>query len=245
MDHLAIGAALRTARIRRRWRQVDVAQRAHSSQPFVSKLERGQLQKVRLGDLERVAGVLEVRLELRAWWRGGELDRLRAGHHSAMHEIVTSLLLGLGWEVASEVSFSIYGERGVIDILAWNVATRTLLIVELKTDLVDVNNLLETTGRRRRLARAIARDRGWEPASIASWVVLAESRSNRRRLTAHRAVLRTAFPQDGRTIAGWLRRPSASLAALSFLTDIPGGSSRPDVRIVQRVRRPRTAGKAA
>ncbi len=162
-----------------------------------------------------------------------------------MHEIVTSLLLENGWEVASEVSFNIYGERGVIDILAWHLTTRTLLIVELKTDLVDVNNLLETAGRRRRLARVIARDRGWEPGTIATWVVLAESRSNRRRLAAHRVVLRSTFPQDGRAIAGWLRRPSASLAALSFLTDITGGTTGLGVRIVQRVRKPRSAGKAA
>ena len=32
-----------------------------------------------------------------------------------------------------EVSFSIYGERGVIDMLLWHPARRALLVVELKT----------------------------------------------------------------------------------------------------------------
>jgi transcriptional regulator with XRE-family HTH domain len=245
MDPVALGIAIRTARIQRGWRQLDVAKRAHCSQAFVSKLERGHLESVRLGDLDRVSRALEVRIELRAWWRGSELARLRAAHHSAMHEVVTRLLTQLGWDISSEVSFNVYGERGVIDALAWHVPTRTLLIVELKTELVDVNNLLETMGRRRRLAPAIVRDRDLAPRVIATWVVVADSRSNRRRLAAHRIVLRTALPHDGRRVHGWLRRPDGPLAALSFLPDIPRGSGGPGIRIVKRVHCRRVTRKAA
>jgi transcriptional regulator with XRE-family HTH domain len=198
VDHLAIGAALRTARIRRRWRQVDVAHRVNSSQPFVSKLERGQLHRVRLGDLERVAGVLEVRLELRAWWRGAELDRLRAGHHSAMHEIVTALLLELGWEVASEVSFNIYGERGVIDILAWQKTTRTLLIVG--GDWPERSRVTETGSQKRSQLGSC-----WPRAArIADgWPSTAPSSARRFRRTAARLPAGCAGPPRH-----WLRFPS-------------------------------------
>ena len=48
--------------------------------------------------------------------------------------------------LAPEVSFSIYGERGVIDILAWHPGRRALLIIELKTDIVDVNELVGRGG---------------------------------------------------------------------------------------------------
>jgi hypothetical protein len=68
----------------------------------------------------------------------------------------------------------------------------------------------------RRLAAVIARDRGWDPAAIASWVVLADNRTNRRALAAHAAVLRAKFPIDGRTIRPWLREPTARIDALSF-----------------------------
>ena len=57
--------------------------------------------------------------------------------------------------------FSVYGERGVIDMLIWHPARRALLVVELKTEIVDVNELLGTLDRKRRLAKRIARERGW------------------------------------------------------------------------------------
>ena len=53
----------------------------------------------------------------------------------------------------------------------------------------------------------------------AVWVAVAESPTNRRRLGEHAGVLRAAFPSDGRTVAGWLRRPSGPLLALSFLSN--------------------------
>ena len=49
------------------------------------------------------------------------------------------------WVVRPEVSFSIYGERGVIDVLAWHPARRAILVIELKTELVDINELMGTS----------------------------------------------------------------------------------------------------
>lgn len=43
-----------------------------------------------------------------------------------------------------EVSFSIYGQRGVIDILAWHAATRSLLVIELKTEMCTSRNSWES-----------------------------------------------------------------------------------------------------
>lgn len=136
-----------------------------------------------------------------------------------MAEAITGLLTGAGWEVQPEVSFSHFGERGVVDLVAWHVASRTLLLVELKTELADISDLLTVTGRRRRLATVIAEPFGWKPATVAQWVVVAAGRSNQRRVAAHRALLRSAFPPDGRSIAGWLRNPSSPASALWFLPD--------------------------
>ena len=44
-------------------------------------------------------------------------------------------------------------------------------------------------------------------------------------------------------VDGWLRKPSGSLAALSFLPDIPAENGRPSIRVVRRVRR-RVQGRA-
>jgi hypothetical protein len=58
--------------------------------------------------------------------------------------------------LAPDASFSIYGERGVVDIVAWHAASRSLLIIELKTLLVDPQELVATMDRRVRLGGQIA-----------------------------------------------------------------------------------------
>ena len=60
-----------------------------------------------------------------------------------------------GWLFAPEVSFSVYGERGVIDLLAFHPASGCLLVIELKTAIIDVNDLVGTMDRRCRLAAGI------------------------------------------------------------------------------------------
>jgi hypothetical protein len=113
------------------------------------------------------------------------------------------------------VSFSIYGERGVIDLLLWHPGRRALLVIELKTDIVDVGEMLGTLDKKRRLAWQIAEDRGWLPLTISAWIVVAGSRTNERRISEFRAMLRSAYPADGRQMRAWLRDPVGSIAGLS------------------------------
>jgi len=142
-----------------------------------------------------------------------------------------------------------YGERGVVDLVAWHGGSRTLLLIELKTELADVNDLLADTDRRRRLAVKIAEPFGWQPVTIAQWVAIAGSRTNERRLAAHRSLLRSAFPADGRAVAAYLAKPTGTLAALSFLPDSAGSSTRhasaPRLRIRHARLREGGAPKAA
>src|SRR5262245_43675443 len=193
MSDVRIGTTFRAVRRRLGLRQVDVARRARVSPTTISRIERGQVGTTHLGRARRVAEVLEIRLDLVATWRGGELDRLVNARHASMHDVALAMFeAATGWEMASEVSFAVYAERGVIDILAWHEATRTLLIVELKTELVDPQGLIGVMDRRRRLAREIVKERGWRPVHIATWVILADTRTNRRHVAAHRRMLRGA-----------------------------------------------------
>ena len=172
-----------------------------------------------LAILERVAAALEVRLDLIPRWHGGDLDRMLNANHAALHETVARLLNSRGWLVAPEATFSVYGERGAIDVLAFHPPLRVLLVVELKTQLVDMEGLLAAVDRYRRLAPGIARERGWAPLTLATWVAIRDTPTNRRHLAAHASTLRAAFPDDGRAVRGWLARPEGTLAALSFLSD--------------------------
>ncbi len=163
-----------------------------------------------------------------------------------MHEAVAQTFATLtGWLAEPEVSFSIYGERGIIDILAWHLQTRSLLVIELKTELVDVNELMGSLDRKRRLAMEVARQRRWRPAAISSWVVLADSRTNHRALSSHETVLRTKFPDDGRRLRGWLRDPDEALHALSFLPSIHAVELGRDLAPIRRVSRPRPGARRA
>ena len=218
-----------------------MADRAGISRPAYSEVEHGRLGKVPLDKLRKVGAVLEVRLRLEASWRGAAADIVMSSRHAGMAERVTRLLLDAGWEVRPEVSFNWYGERGVVDLVAWNAASRTVLLIELKTELADVNDLLAVTDRRRRLAAKVVEPFGWQPLVIAQWVAIADSRTNQRRLAAHRSVLRAAFPADGRAIAGFISRPARALAALSFLPDVGGSSTRRGSAPRLRVRRARSS----
>jgi transcriptional regulator with XRE-family HTH domain len=206
-------------RLRRGWRQVDLGAAADVSAATVSRIERGHIGSLSVDVLVRVGAALDVRIDVVPRWRGGELDRMIAAGHSAMHETVATEFRGTQWLLAPEATFSIYGERGAIDILAFHPPTAALLVIELKTDLVDVQALIGAVDRYRRLAPQLARDRGWTVGAVSCWVILREMPANHRRLAAHATVLRTAFPQDGRRVRGWLQKPDGAISALSFLSD--------------------------
>jgi transcriptional regulator with XRE-family HTH domain len=242
VDDVGIGRLFRGLRLRLGWRQLDVSERARVSRALYSAIERGQLDRVPLGTLRKVAAVLEVRLPIEPSWRGGRIERVMSGRHAAMEERITAMLVAAGWEVRPEASFNSFGERGVVDLVAWHPGRRTLLLVEIKTELVDPSGLLMVADRRRRLAGVIARDRGWNPTIVAQWVVLAEGRTNQRRVAEHASLLRAAFPTDGRSIQAWLRDPASPIDALWFLPDATARSAGRTVRGPYRVPT-RTAGR--
>ena len=228
MDDLRLGALIRAVRMRRGLRQSDVAAVAHVSHAAVSLVERGHCQTLSLAAIRRIGAALDVRVDVVGRWRGGDADRLLSRLHSMLAEDVASAILARpGWEVVPEVSFSIFGERGVIDQLAWHPATGTLLVIELKTQLVDVNELLGTLDRKQRLARPIASDLSWNPTRIAAWVILTDTSTNRRHARAHASLLRARLPSDGRGLRALLRNPAIASSGLAFWSDSNAGSTRP------------------
>lgn len=220
-------------------RQVDVARRAGTSQSIVTRLERGFVDRAPLATVLAVASALEVRLDLVARWRGGDLPRLLNAGHAALHVLVARLLDRYpGWSRAAEVTFAVYGERGVIDVLAFHAGRRALLVIELKTTLVDVHELLSAVDRYRRLARRVAAERGWRATHVSAWVVMSATDTNRRRVAAHAAVVRAAFPDDGRDMRTWLRDPVGVRSALSYHADSRARTTSAERSGVRRVRRP-------
>jgi transcriptional regulator with XRE-family HTH domain len=218
VNDVQLGAALRALRIRQGLTQAELGVAADVPRSVVGLVERGRLARCSLRSLRAIAAALDCEIVLSPRWRGGELGRLLNARHAAMHEALAGRLAPLdAWVIDPEVSFSIYGERGVIDALAWHEASGSLLVIELKTEFVDINELMGSVDRKRRLAVGVGRDRGWRVDRVSTWVAVAEGRTNRRTLARHQLTLRTKFPADGHALSAWLRHPEGTINALGFL----------------------------
>jgi hypothetical protein len=133
MDDQRVGSSLRSLRLRRRLRQKEASIAADIPRSVANLIEVGRLDAVRFGDIRRYAKVLGARFDGSVLWQGADLDRMLNRGHARLHEAMATWLASIaGWIVVPEVSFSYRGDRGVIDIVAWHAATRTLLVIELK-----------------------------------------------------------------------------------------------------------------
>lgn len=130
------------------------------------------------------------------------------------------------------------GERGSIDVLAWHPASRTLLVVEIKSAVGDIQATLMTLDRKVRLAPIVARRFGWEILRTARLLVVGEGRTNRRVVEQHGAIFASAFPVRGRAAGAWLRQPSAAVSGLLFLSNDAYSGIKRRRRVRRRPQRP-------
>jgi len=244
VDARRFGSLVRAVRIRKRLRQEDLAVAACVSRATVSRLEAGNAGKLSLDTVERIASAVDVRTELFGRWRGGDGDRLLNWRHSLLADsFAAAVMEHRGWTVEPEVSFAVYAERGVIDQLCWHEATAHLLVVELKTEFVDINEMLGTLDRKLRHASKAAGDRGKRPRLVSVWLIVTDTRTNRRHAARHASLLRSRFPLDGRSLAAFLDNPTAATFGLAFWTDAhPENATKEATRILTRVRGSETRG---
>ncbi len=227
MNDIQVGSVIRAVRIRRGLRQSDVADAAGVSQATVSLIERGGLEGTSLKLVRRVALALGVSLPIEPRWRGAELAKLLDERHAGLVRETMSRLAAGGWEARPEHTFAIQGERGSIDILAWFAAPRALLVVEVKSEITDLQDTLSTLDRKRRLAPAIARAAGWNPLVIGTVIVLPEETRARNEVDRHAPVFDRAFPARTLAVRRWLRQPRQDIRGIWFLlVNAPGNPKR-------------------
>jgi transcriptional regulator with XRE-family HTH domain len=217
MDAVRFGLGVRALRRRRGWTQEQLAQKCGVAQTAISRIERGFGDRFTVQTLTRVVAALGARISLRLLSQGEDLDRLLDADHAAIVEWVTKYLQTRGWEVVPEATFSIYGERGSIDVLAFHPATGALLVIEVKSVVPDGQATLAGIDRKARLAERVVRDRGWRVTSVSRWLVLLGDTTSRRRIDRHAATFRAALP--GRTVAmqRWSAAPSGVVAGIVFV----------------------------
>lgn len=245
MQSIRYGRQFRALRIRKEVRQADVARIARLSRAVVSRIDRGLIGNIRVEDLERAAAALGAIVDLRLRWNGEQLDRLVDEAHARLVDLAVALLRATGWEVAVEVSFSIWGERGSIDVLAYHRATGTILVVEVKSVVPDSQSTLHGLDRKTRLARQIAEQRGWDCRTVARLLIVGASATSRRRIARLAPTYRAVFPTRGRDVRNWLSRPTGPMSGLLLLSCAPGESARQGALGRQRVRRRKRSVRCA
>ena len=202
---------------------MDLALRAGVARDIVQRAEGRRLNGVTLRALDQLATALDAFLAVDFQWRGAELDRLIDARHAAITNIAARRLERCGWVVHPEVSFNHFGDRGRCDLVAWHPETRTLVIVEVKTLLGDLQDVLGRIDVKVRLGAVIARELGLgRPARVIGALVPAEHGANRRVIRQHDALFRR-FGTRGRQAIGWLRRPDRPVSGLIWFESPDAG----------------------
>jgi hypothetical protein len=111
-----------------------------------------------------------------------------------MSAYVSRRLREAGWYAAVEVEILAGTARGWIDILAFLPSAGTLLVIELKSELVDVGALQRQVGWYEREAREAARRLGWTVRAVVTCAVLLDSEAIASALRFNRATFEQEFP---------------------------------------------------
>ena len=194
-------------------------------------IELGRLDALDLGTLRATVEALGGRVDVRMQWRGPDLDRLLDEDHARVAASVKRRLESWRWQVRVEHSYSHYGERGRIDLLAFHPPARILLVVEVKSELVDVQGLLGALDQKSRLAPFVVRPFGWSSRAVVPAIVFLEHSATRKRLRRYDTLF-DRFVVRGRAAGTWLRNPTAVVpSGLLWFTAAGERASAPRERI--------------
>ena len=188
----------------------------------VSAIETGRASEVRLGRIRAVFGAVDGTARLSTWWHGAAADRLLDERHAGLVESALRVLRHRGWETAAEVSFSEFGERGSVDILAGYRPTLAVAVGEVKGSVGSMEEMHRLLDVKERLAPGLWRERfGWHPRIVGRVLILPEDRSIRRIVERHAATMATVYPARSREVRAWLQHPDRPLRGIWFLSDLP------------------------
>jgi transcriptional regulator with XRE-family HTH domain len=190
--------------------QQQVADRVGVSRSYIAKVELGQLDPP-LDAIEAIADALGLGIQFAIRgpiFPGGR--RVQDAVHARCSIYSDRHLRALDWAVAREVEVVHGRSHGLIDLLAFDQRTGTVLIIEIKTRLEDLGALERQLGWYERMAWPAALRLGWRPTRIVSCVLALASEEVELAVRSHRELFRRAFPMRAPQIADLLARPDAS-----------------------------------
>jgi transcriptional regulator with XRE-family HTH domain len=219
MEDLRLGACVRAERRRRGKRQIDVARLAGVAQQTVSQLERGNVGDLSVRVVRAICAALEIRAEFDLKSRGRDPERLADARHARLVVAVVASL-GNDWRVVPEYSFNHFGDRGSVDILAWHARDRALLLIEVKSEVADLQATLRSMDVKARVVPKVVRqEQGWQARAVASILVLPDESTARRAVTRFGPAFDSALPARTIGVRRWIQAPSGPLRGVWFLAD--------------------------
>jgi transcriptional regulator with XRE-family HTH domain len=242
---IRFGSACLDVRLRLDLTQQQVADRVGVSRSYIAKVERG-LANPSLELVEAIADALGLELGLVVRPPVFLKDRSQRDLvHAHCSGFVARRLAVSGWQVVREVEVRHGRSHGWIDLLAFDVRTGTLLILEIKTRLDDLGAIERQIGWYERASWEIARDLGWAPRRAASWLLLLSSEEVERAIRLNRRTLALSFPRRASEMLADLQAPERTPTGGRGLALVDPTSRRRDWLIRSRVDGRRSAAAFA
>jgi transcriptional regulator with XRE-family HTH domain len=206
----AISALLKNTRLEIGWSQAHLADRMAVSQAKVWRMESGRAGALDLHSIDLAFGALGLRASLDVEGRHLEVRReQRDLVHAQLVAVIAGRLRRAGWVVATEVKTGRKGPTGWIDILAFRASDGALLVIEVKTAVVDAGEILRQVTFYEREAIHAARREGWQPAVVRSALLFLDSADAASALTRNRDLLGPSFEGAPASLQAWLTTPGS------------------------------------
>jgi hypothetical protein len=172
----------------------------------VWRVEAGELPGVTVATAGRLLGELGILVEFRSpYVARSHLQRDAA--HARCSAYVRRRLEASGWRVAHEVEVGSARSRGFIDILASHRDSGVAMVIEIKTELVDLGEVQRTLGWYERESWAETRRLGWKQRGVVGVVARLATEVNEGAIQENRVLLQQWCPTRARQLNEWMSRP--------------------------------------
>jgi hypothetical protein len=135
----------------------------------------------------------------------------RDAAHALCSAYIQRRLEAAGWTVAREVRIEDGRYLGWIDLLAFDPASATLLVIEVKTQIDDVGGIERSIDWHVRGAYRAAQRLGWRAEHIAAWLVALATDEVDAELRRNRTIWASVFPHRAPEMANAVRVPPGPL----------------------------------
>lgn len=220
MFALMLPPAVVETRRRLGWTQAELGTRSGVSQSQVSRFEAGRIEVVSLSTAARFLDSMGIRASLTLDHPlVARSDRQRDAAHARCLAYVAGRIARMGWEVRREVEIHHGRSHGWIDVFGFHAATRSAVVVEVKSAVPDLGATQRTLGWYTRMAWAAGRSFGWPIRRVGAALLVLATKANQARLAENAQLTIQAFPVRAARLSDWLTAPVADSggAALALI----------------------------